>query len=191
MHAVQSGYTTYFNRKRRRSGHLFQGRFKSILVDKDAYVLELSRYIHLNPVRAKTVDLPELHPYSSYHIYIDPMVETFVCRDLLLRMAGGPETYRRFVESALAEECPPLPKIYGGMILGKKGFIKEVLAQLKGADRKEISHRKALHAVVTDLDDIRDYIANKFEISREAVLISSPHRGYAVYLAKKLTPKQA
>ncbi len=53
MHAIQSGYTTYFNTKRGRSGHLFQGRYKSILIDKDAYLLELSRYIHLNPVRAR------------------------------------------------------------------------------------------------------------------------------------------
>lgn len=49
MHAIQSGYTTYFNRKRDRSGHLFQGRFKSVLVDADSYLLELSRCIHLKP----------------------------------------------------------------------------------------------------------------------------------------------
>jgi len=47
MHAIQSGYTTYFNKKRGRSGHLFQGRYKSILVDKDAYLID--RRIHLTP----------------------------------------------------------------------------------------------------------------------------------------------
>ena len=53
---VNVSYAAYFNRKRRRRGHLFQGRFKSILVDADEYLKHLSRYIHLNPLRAKMVE---------------------------------------------------------------------------------------------------------------------------------------
>ena len=56
MRHVNGAYTTYFNVKRGRSGHLFQGRYKAILVDIDEYAKELSRYIHLNPVRAKIVN---------------------------------------------------------------------------------------------------------------------------------------
>ena len=59
MRHINGAYTTYFNVKRHRSGHLFQGRYKAILVDIDAYAQELSRYIHLNPVRAKIVETPE------------------------------------------------------------------------------------------------------------------------------------
>ena len=59
---INGAYTTYFNSKRARSGHLFQGRYKAILVDKDAYAKELSRYIHLNPVRAHMVKPPGGHP---------------------------------------------------------------------------------------------------------------------------------
>ena len=59
MHGVNGCYTGYFNRKYRRSGHLFQGRYKGILVDKDAYLVQLSRYVHINPVRAKIVERPE------------------------------------------------------------------------------------------------------------------------------------
>jgi putative transposase len=188
MHAVQSGYTTYFNRKRNRSGHLFQGRFKSILVDKDAYLLELSRYIHLNPVRAHAADTPEAYLYSSYRAFIDPRETTFIHRDLLLAMTHGPEGYRRFVESALSEgPVHPLKEIYGGMILGRKTFIKEVMERLKDTQRKEISHRRELHAGTVDLDDIAAHVAARFEISRETILISSPYRAYAVYLARKLT----
>lgn len=62
MHVLNSAYTTYFNLKRRRSGHLFQGRYKALLVDKDHYLLELSRYIHLNPVRAGITEKPEDYP---------------------------------------------------------------------------------------------------------------------------------
>ena len=66
---VNGAYTTYFNIKRSRSGHLFQGRFKGILVDKDEYCKELSRYIHLNPVRAGMVKAPLEYPWSSYRYY--------------------------------------------------------------------------------------------------------------------------
>ena len=53
MHFVNGSYTTYLNIKRKRAGHLFQGRYKAILVDRDNYLLELSRYLHLNPVRQR------------------------------------------------------------------------------------------------------------------------------------------
>jgi putative transposase len=70
MHQINSSYTTYTNIKRRRSGHLFQGRCKAILVDKDNYLLELSRCVHLNPVRAKMSQRPEDYPYSSYRTMV-------------------------------------------------------------------------------------------------------------------------
>jgi len=63
-------YAAYYNKKRRRSGHLFQGRFKSILVDADGYLKHLSRYIHLNPVRAKIVTNPSEFSWSSYPAFI-------------------------------------------------------------------------------------------------------------------------
>jgi len=70
IHHINGAYTTYFNIKRDRFGHLFQGRFKGILVDKDAYCKELSRYIHLNPVRAGMVKNPSEYPWSSYRYFV-------------------------------------------------------------------------------------------------------------------------
>ena len=70
MHYINGSYTNYINRKRNRSGHLFQGRYKAILIDQDSYLLELSRYIHLNPVKANIVEKPENYSYSSYRSYI-------------------------------------------------------------------------------------------------------------------------
>ena len=58
MKWINVSYAGYFNRKYQRNGHLFQGRFKSILVDADEYLKQLSRYIHLNPVRANIVERP-------------------------------------------------------------------------------------------------------------------------------------
>ena len=128
MHFINGSYTTYVNIKRKRSGHLFQGRYKAILVDKDNYLLELSRYVHLNPVRAKMVQKPEDYHHSSYRSYITGHPEGIVSSDTILGMLTGQSGqaalhYRRFVESAMGEELAnPLQKVYGGTILGQQDF---------------------------------------------------------------------
>ena len=63
-------YTRYFNRQYKRIGHLFQGRFKSVLVDEEQYLREPIRYIHLNPVRAKLESLPQQYRWSSHNAYM-------------------------------------------------------------------------------------------------------------------------
>lgn len=70
MRHLNGAYTTSFNVRHQRSGHLFQGRYKAIVVEADSYALELSRYIHLNPVRAKLTEKPEDYSWSSYRGYI-------------------------------------------------------------------------------------------------------------------------
>ena len=82
MHYLNSSYTTSFNLKRKRSGHLFQGRFKAILVEAENYLLELSRHLHLNPIRAGIVKLPEQYPYSSYSAYVFSDRQDIVTRNL-------------------------------------------------------------------------------------------------------------
>ena len=72
MHDLNSGFTpSLFNRRHRRVGSLFQGRFKAILVEDDSHSWELSRYVHLNPVRAKMVDRPEDYRWGSYPAFLD------------------------------------------------------------------------------------------------------------------------
>ena len=66
MRQLNGVYTQAFNRRHRRVGHLFQGRFKGILVQKESHFLEVCRYVVLNPVRAKAVDHPRLWAWSSY-----------------------------------------------------------------------------------------------------------------------------
>ena len=69
MHDLNSGFASLFNRRHGRAGSLFQGRFKAILVEDQTHAWELSRYVHLNPVRAKMVPLPEAYRWSSYGVY--------------------------------------------------------------------------------------------------------------------------
>jgi len=89
MHYVNGSYTNYINRRKRRSGHLFQGRYKAILVDRDSYLLELSRYVHLNPVRAKIVENPEAYSFNSAEKVIDVVAEHFqVTRHDVIKSKG-------------------------------------------------------------------------------------------------------
>ena len=196
MHSLNSAYTTYFNIKREQSGHLFQGRYKAILVDADNYLLELSRYIHLNPVRAGIVGRPEDYPYSSFRVYIFPKEETVVLRDLIWRMISregkkAPKQYRKFVESALTQKPKtPFEKVYGGVILGGESFIREVLQHLNDQSlrSKETSHRRALTSATSDIGEIVHLLSMYFKVPKEKVITSSPYKGYAVYLARKHTP---
>ena len=195
MHTLNSAYTTYFNLKRRRAGHLFQGRYKAILIDADNYLLELSRYIHLNPVRAGIIERSESYPYSSLYAYLFPKEETFVFRDLIWDMISrerknAPSRYREFVESALIQKPKtPLKEVYGGVILGGEVFVREVLRRLNDQNlrSRETSHRRALTSTTSDMDEIIYLLSIHFRVSEEKVITSSPYRGYAVYLARKHT----
>ena len=72
MQYLNGSYTSYFNRRYRRAGHLFQGRYQAQLVEEEGYYLEVSRYIHLNPVRAGCVERAERYLWSSYPGYHNP-----------------------------------------------------------------------------------------------------------------------
>ena len=74
MQWLNVSYATYFNRKQDRNGHLFQGRFKAILIEADAYLNHLSRYIHLNPVRAGIVERPGQYRWSSYPAFVGEQI---------------------------------------------------------------------------------------------------------------------
>ncbi|MBK5965729.1 addiction module toxin RelE [Thiocystis minor] len=103
MRQLNGVYTQASNRRHRRVGHLFQGRFKGILIDRDAYLLELTRYVVLNPVRAGMVRSPEEWPWSSYRAMVGEVsVPSWLAVDGLLRQFGETreeacDEYRRFV----------------------------------------------------------------------------------------------
>ena len=196
MHYINGSYTGYINRRKRRSGHLFQGRYKSILVDVDSYLLELSRYVHLNPVRAKIVKRPEDYPYSSYKSFISKKKEDIVHRDLILEMISGSrrnpqKIYMEFVERSMEEDAEdPLKNLYAGSILGGKGFIKEALDRLKDDTffgKEETSYRTELQFAFAT-EQIIDSIASYFELTPEEVLKDRGDcRNITIHLMKKRT----
>ncbi len=103
MRHLNGVYTQANNRRHDRSGHLFQGRFKGILVDQDNYLLELTRYVVLNPVRARMVELPGDWPWSSYGAMVgDTAPPEWLATDGLLaqfskQRAAARRRYRQFV----------------------------------------------------------------------------------------------
>lgn len=140
MRHINGAYTTYFNVKRKRAGHLFQGRFKAILVEADAYAAELSRYIHLNPVKAGIVNRPEDYPWSSYRSYIGQSQATeWLMTDFILGYFGASgERYRAFVEELIGKEYEsPLQAAIGAAVLGTADFVEMVTAKHIGTRRPE------------------------------------------------------
>lgn len=196
MHHINSSYTAYINRKRNRAGHLFQGRYKAIVVDKDSYLLELSRYIHLNPVRAGIVEKPEDYPWSSYKAYISRSRDEIVTEDFIWGMISedrgeARKGYRTYVESAIGRELEnPFRAVYGGMIFGSKQFIKDILKRIKRdyLNKEDISHRRALKAQY-GVEEIIDVVTRHFRISREKMLGGkmTEMKKILIYLIKKHT----
>ena len=103
MQGLQQSYTQYFNRKHRKVGHLFQGRYKAIVCDKDEYLLSLVRYIHLNPIRANMVRKLDEYPYSGHRHYVEGRVSEVLEPERVLDMFGGWAGYRRLVLEGLKD----------------------------------------------------------------------------------------
>jgi putative transposase len=140
MRQVNGPYAQRFNRRYRREGHGWQGRYKAILVDRGDYLLECSRYIHLNPNRARITRPAERYRWSSYRNYVGgpavvPWVET---RLTLGELGGDGDAYRAFVESGRGERAvSPFERAVAGLALGGEAFVRRVVERLSGADGRE------------------------------------------------------
>ena len=130
-------YTQWVNRRQHRVGHLFQGRYKAILVDADSYLLELVRYLHLNPVRAGMAQSPEDYSWSSHLAYLAKKKLPWLMKDWVLsqfsaRRSPATKEYRQFVHAGIADGHRE--EFHRGQkgerrVLGDDAFIEEVLAR--------------------------------------------------------------
>lgn len=100
MHQINLFYAKYFNFKYNLSGHVFQGRYFSKLIEDEFYNLGVSRYIHLNPVEASIVTKPEAYSRSSYQVYLGLKENDLINEKLILAsFSDDRDLYRKFVES--------------------------------------------------------------------------------------------
>lgn len=169
MKHINSAYTTYYNVKRKRAGHLLQGRYKAIVVEADAYATELSRYLHLNPIRAGMVKKPEDYPWMSYRYYINDMAPTWLSTSFILSYFGNKEEnakekYRQFVHEVIdSEYASPLQEAVASTILGSSEFVAEIQERHlsnKEADRDLPSLRELV--VRPRLDEIAKVVKRVF-----------------------------
>ena len=131
MRRLNGVYTLKYNRNHNVAGHLFQGRYKAFIVEKDVYLLELSRYIALNPVRAGLVSSPEGWSWSSYGATAGMKPhESFLHTDWLLTLFSPSKIHARtryisFVKKGLDSENP-FKKARGGPIVGRQTFAETI-----------------------------------------------------------------
>ena len=169
MRHINGAYTIYFNVKRKRAGHLFQGRFKAILVEADEYALELSRYIHLNPVRVGMAKNPGDYPWSSFQGYIGKgKVPDWLKTDFILGYFGknkldAGKKYSVFVEELIGTEYDsPLLDAIGTAVLGSPEFVELVMEAHVGKRElsrdlpalRQLTIRPTLEAIITALDTV-------------------------------------
>lgn len=137
MRRLNGVYTQAFNRRHGRVGHVFQGRYKSILVDKDSYLLELCRYVVLNPVRARMVRVPGRYRWSSYAATAgdrsapDWLAAARVWALFSPQPATARERYRRFVAEGI-QAGSPWDKLRSQIYLGDERFLAQLESKLRG-----------------------------------------------------------
>ena len=205
MRALNGDYAKQFNRRHRRVGHLFQGRYKAILVDRDDYLVELSRYIHLNPVRAGIVRRADDYRWSSAQAYVGrraapPFLTT---ADLLGRFGRSARqaqsAYGEFLRHG--ERRPPSPSpldgVVAGTLLGQPEWVDamrgQIVTQLTArggaVDVEEIPALSRLRQRPT-FDEVIDAVGAATTVARQ--VITDRHsrgnaRALAMYLAHALT----
>lgn len=132
-------YGRWINRREGRSGHVFQGRFRALLVEADSYLLELVRYVHLNPVRAALVEAAEDYPWSGHRAYLGLENLPWLTTDRVLshfdrREAAARAHYRAFVRggSAAGHQDAFHPSADDSRVLGSAAFVASVLGASVG-----------------------------------------------------------
>jgi len=151
MQSLSQRYTVWFNHRHERVGHLFQGRYKDILVDSDQYLLELIRYIHLNPVRANLVADPENYSYSSHRAY-----SGLVAAPPWLTLDWGQsqfEDYLEFMGGTVKEEMEQQLRNgnEAGRILGGERFVQELAVKTGNNHNKRSLTPEELVEVVAEV----------------------------------------
>jgi REP element-mobilizing transposase RayT len=192
LHRLNSGYTATVNARRGRSGPLLQSRYRSVLLEDDPWLLRLSAYVHLNPVRKRLAADPWSFPGSSAAAYASggrevPGLET----TRVLGLAGGREAYAALLAEGLRHPPPaPWKEVWRQCVLGGETLRHKVLRGLEGVDTREIAGFSADKAGLP-LDDVLALVAESTGLAVEDILRGKFQRvlarKLAIYLARRFT----
>jgi REP-associated tyrosine transposase len=148
MRKLLTGYAIYYNRRHKRHGYLFQNRYKSIVCEEESYLLELVRYIHMNPVRvgvAKTLNELDTYPYSGHAVIMGKVGHEWQDRDYVLGLLGSKEgkakkAYRAFIEAGMGQGRRP-ELVGGGLIRSQGGWSAVISMRRQGKDVEQSDER--------------------------------------------------
>ena len=170
MKYINGSYTQNFNRRHGRVGHVFQGRFKAILVEKESYLLEVARYIVLNPVRAEMVRSAKDWPWSSYRAtagLADPpaaLTTDWILGNFGSRRGPAQEAYRQFVQEG-RNQPSPWQSLKNQIYLGSDTFVEDMQCRMDPEQSlKDIPKPQKLGAPRP-----LDYFASHFPSRNEAM----------------------
>jgi REP element-mobilizing transposase RayT len=192
MKRLNMSYAQSFNRRHERVGHLFQGRFHTVVVEKDSHLLELCRYLVLNPVRAGTVAAPEDWPWSSYRATAsgrgqpDWLTTGWTLQHFGAQDAGARRAYRRFVREGI-EAASPWDDLRAGAFLGGESFLRTMTERV----RRESPDQIAASARQPDRPTAREIgaaVAKAARVPPETILdrrVSQATYRVAVYLLRR------
>ena len=162
MQGLQQSYTQYFNRSYRKVGHLFQGRYKAIICNKEKYLLALLRYIHLNPVRAGLAKRPEGYAHSGHSCYLIDGTAKIIDARPILKLLGGKKAYERFVLDGMSENHnEEYYAVEDQRFLGEEGFGEEI-----SREAGETEQRKRKKSIETDFKQIAKQLDTTVELLR-------------------------
>ena len=199
MQSLNGLYSQHFNRRHERAGHVFEGRFKAILVQREAHLLELHRYIVLNPVRAGLSSRARDWPWSNYRatsgaIPPPPWLEVGATLSLFSSFGSGAcGAYARFVAEGVGEIGSPLERVRRQIYLGDRRFLEEMSEEVaRRRSGLEIPAAQQAPALF-EIDDIRRAVSDEWGIP--AAELSGQDAGdaklAAIYLCRKLSGKSA
>ena len=143
LQGINQSYTMHYNKTYRTVGHLFQGRYKAILCDRDAYLLALLRYIHYNPVRARIAETLEQYPWSSHQAYLGKSNPySLVDTSPVLRMFSASRTrakrqYQEFMNEGDIVKKQEVYAVVDQRLQGDDAFVDRVLERYDGDVKKE------------------------------------------------------
>ena len=188
MHQLKTAYTVYFNRRHHLVGHLFHGRFKSTVIEAESYLLEVSRYLHLNPVRGVALGQGtpserrkrlRAYRWSSYQGYaglekMESFLDSEAIQEAFESFSGRPWKgwkYRRWVEEALIGEIDnPFEAVKWQQVLGGEGFVRKLKDYWnQGGERPKNYGQKKNWSASLGAEEILEGVSQHFESNAEAL----------------------
>lgn len=181
MQSLNGRYTQRFNRRHQRVGHVFQGRYKSILIEKESYLLEVSRYIVLNPVRAGMVTEAGAWMWSSYpdtageRVHPDWLSVGELLNHFVTDTKRARNRYRKFVQDGVAAESP-WSNLRGQVYLGNKMFIDRVQAMIDRMQPDRDIPTTQCHPARPDYSHVLEEVRRVYQLEDNAAALDRKNK---------------